>query len=88
MLERSVVDPQTRSDKPTMSREAVFDELREVERQVIEGERRLAACEARVVELKRSKQDATAAEAELERMRKDQRVLEHDRQRLLRRLQP
>jgi hypothetical protein len=71
-----------------MSREALSDELRNVERQVIEGERRLAVCEARIVELKRRKQDTTAAEAELDAMRKDQRALEQDRQRLLGHLQP
>ena len=71
-----------------MSREALFDELRQVERQVIDGERRLAEYEARILELKRSGQDTTAFEAELDLMRKEQRVLEHDRQRLLGRLQP
>ncbi|MDF0521954.1 hypothetical protein P0R31_32435 [Bradyrhizobium yuanmingense] len=55
---------------------------------MIEGERRMAACEARIVELKRSKQDTTEAEAELDAMRKDQRILEQDRQRLLGHLQP
>ena len=71
-----------------MPREALSDQLRDVERQVVEGERRLAACEARIVELKRSKQDTAKAEAELDAMRKHQRILERDRQRLLGHLQP
>jgi hypothetical protein len=71
-----------------MFRESISDQLRQVERQVIEGERRLAACEARIVELKRGGHDTTEAQAELEVMRKDQRALEQDRQRLLGHLQP
>lgn len=67
---------------------AIYDELRQVEREVVEGERRLAEQEALVVDLKRQNQDTTKAEAELEWMRQEQRRRDQDRQRLLSRLQP
>ncbi len=71
-----------------MYRDAISDELRQIERQVIVGERQLAELEARLVELKKQNKDITGAESELERLRCDQRLREHDRQRLLSRLQP
>ncbi|KYH01779.1 hypothetical protein [Bradyrhizobium sp. DOA1] len=71
-----------------MDQTALFDELRRIERDVVEGERRLAEQEAVVLDLKRNGQDTTKAEAELERMRQDQRSRDQDRQRLLSRLQP
>ena len=67
---------------------AIYDELRQVEREVVEGERRLAEQEALVVDLKRQNQDTTKAEAELEWMRQEQRRRDQDRQRLLSRLRP
>ena len=67
---------------------AICDELRQVERDVVEGERRLAEQEALVIELKRQDLDTAKAEAELERMREEQRRRDQDRQRLLSRLQP
>jgi hypothetical protein len=67
---------------------AIYDELRQIERDVVEGERRLAEQEALVIELKRQNQETAEAEAELERMRGDQRSRDQDRQRLLSRLQP
>ena len=67
---------------------AIYDELRQVEREVVEGERRLAEQEALVVDLKRQNQDTAKAEAELEWMRQEQRRRDQDRQRLLSRLQP
>ena len=60
---------------------AIYDELRQIERDVAEGERRLAEQEALVVEIKRQNQESAKAEAELERMRGDQRTRDHDRQR-------
>jgi len=39
-----------------MSKEALSDELRQVERQLIDGEQRLAEYEARILERKRSGQ--------------------------------
>ncbi|TFW56029.1 hypothetical protein CT676_37385 [Bradyrhizobium sp. MOS001] len=71
-----------------MYREPILDELRQVERQVVEGERRLAEQEALVVGLKRQKQDTSKAEDELERMRTDQRLLQQERLRLLAVQQP
>jgi hypothetical protein len=71
-----------------MYREAVSNQLRQVEREVVAGERRLAEEEARLFELKRSGEDTTAAEAELENLRSEQRRFEQDRQLLLSRLQP
>lgn len=73
---------------------AIYDELSQVERDVVEGERRLAAQEALVIELKRQNQETAKAESELakaeselERMRMEQRRRDQDRQRLLSRLQ-
>ncbi|WP_426611243.1 hypothetical protein [Bradyrhizobium sp. McL0616] len=57
-----------------MYRDAIGDELRQIERDVVEGERRLAKQEALTIELKRQKQDISKAEVELERMRSDQRL--------------
>ena len=71
-----------------MDQTALFDELRQIERDVVEGERRLAEQEALLRDLKRQGQDAAKAEAELDRMRQDQRSRDQDRQRLLSRLQP
>jgi hypothetical protein len=66
---------------------AIYDELRQIEHDVVEGERRLAEQEALVIELKRQNQETAKAEAELERMRGDQRSRDQDRQRLLSLLQ-
>ncbi len=71
-----------------MYRDAISDELRQIERQVIAGERQLAELEAHLVELRKQNQDTAGIEAELERLRRDQRLRELDRQRLLSRLQP
>lgn len=67
---------------------AIYDELRQIEREVVEGERRLADQEALVLQMKKQNEDTTKAEAELERMRAEQRRRDSDRQRLLSRLQP
>lgn len=67
---------------------AIYEELRQIEREVVDGERRLADQEALVVQMKKQNQDTTKAEAELERMRAEQRRRDNDRQRLLSRLQP
>ncbi|WP_453952406.1 hypothetical protein [Bradyrhizobium sp. USDA 377] len=71
-----------------MYKTAIYDELRQVERDVVEGERRLAEQEALIVEMKRQNEDTAKAEAELERMRAEQRCRDQDRQRLLSLLQP
>lgn len=71
-----------------MHKDPVLDELRQVERLVVAGERQLAEQEALVCGLKRQKQDTSKAEGELERMRTDQRQLQQERLRLLSGLQP
>ncbi|OKO73476.1 hypothetical protein [Bradyrhizobium sp. NAS96.2] len=71
-----------------MYKDAIMDELRQVELDVVEGERRLADLEAFLFELKRRKEDTTRAQAELEAMRKIQLDREQHRQRLLSLLHP
>ena len=71
-----------------MHRENIFDELRRLESEVVEGERRLAEQEALVVALKKRDVDRTEAEAVLEMMRRSQQQLDQDRQRLLSLLRP
>jgi hypothetical protein len=70
-----------------MINEALFDELRQLESDVVEAERRLAEQEALIVDLKRQHQNASGAQAELEIMRENQRRRQQDRQRLLSLLQ-
>jgi hypothetical protein len=71
-----------------MDRTAIYDELRQLERDAVEGERRLAEQEVLIVELKRQHQETAKAEAELDELRTEQRRRDQDRQRLLSRLQP
>ncbi|MBR0831422.1 hypothetical protein JQ596_38550 [Bradyrhizobium manausense] len=71
-----------------MQRDALYDELRRIERAVVDGEWKLAQQEAQIVELKRQHLDLNKAQGELERLRANQRQLEQDRQRLLSMLQP
>jgi hypothetical protein len=71
-----------------MDKNSISDELRQIERYVVEGERLLAEKEAHIVELKRQGQDTTSAEREYEMMRQNQRRWDQDRQRLLSLLQP
>jgi hypothetical protein len=68
--------------------DVLLDELRQVGRDVVEGERQLAEQEALLIALKRGNKDASKVEAVLARMREDQRLREQDRQRFLLRLQP
>jgi hypothetical protein len=63
--------------------EAVDDELRPIEGEVVQGERQLAEQEALLVALQRQKEDTSQVREELERMRAQQRAREHERQRLL-----
>ncbi|WP_456760659.1 hypothetical protein [Bradyrhizobium sp. USDA 4011] len=65
-----------------------MDELRQIELDMVEGERRLAELEARLVELKRSNEDTTKVRAEFDVMRKNQLDREQNRQRLLSLLHP
>ncbi len=71
-----------------MYNDTIMDELRQLERDVAEAERRLAEHEALIIELKRQHKDANSALAELEIMRDNQRQRQLDRQRLLSLLQP
>jgi hypothetical protein len=65
----------------------LLDELRQLERDVVACERRLAEQEALVVRIKQGKEDTSNAQAELEMMRDDQRRRQQERQRLLSLLQ-
>ena len=71
-----------------MYKDAIMDELRQIELDMVEGERRLAELEARLVELKRLNADTTKVRAELDVMRKNQLDREQNRQRLLSLLHP
>ncbi len=71
-----------------MRRDAILDELRQVESLVAEGERRLAEQEALLVALKQQNQDTRQAQAEWEMMRNYCRQHDEERQRLLSMLQP
>lgn len=71
-----------------MYKDAIMDELRQIELDMVEGERRLAELEARLVELKRLNEDTTKVRAELDVMRKNQLDREQNRQRLLALLHP
>lgn len=71
-----------------MYKDSIYDELRRVESDVVEGERRLAEQEALIVELKRQGLNTDKAEQELEMLRQNQRRCDQDRQRLLSLLQP
>ncbi|MCK1382676.1 hypothetical protein [Bradyrhizobium sp. 21] len=71
-----------------MNKDPIYDELRHIESDVVEGERRLAEQEALIVELKRQSLNTGNAEKELEMLRQNQRRCDQDRQRLLSLLQP
>ncbi len=70
-----------------MFKDAISDELRRLEYEVVQAEQQLAAQEALVLKLKRSHQDTGSAEEELEDMRDKQRQRQQERQRLLALLQ-
>ncbi len=71
-----------------MYKDAIMDELRQIELDVVEGERRLAELEALLINLKRLNEDTAKVHAELEVMRKNQLDREQNRQRLLSLLHP
>jgi hypothetical protein len=75
-------------ESEAMHRDALQDELRRLELDVVEGEHQLAEQEALVVTLKRQREDVSEAESLLEMMRLSQRRREQDRQRLLSLLHP
>jgi hypothetical protein len=66
-----------------MYKDAILDELRRVERDVVEGERQLADQEALMVALKRQNKDTSKASAEPHMIREAQQRREVERQRLL-----
>ena len=66
-----------------MHKDAIMDELMRIERDVVEGERRLAELEAQLVELKQLNEDTTSVQAEFRMLRNTQLGREQDRQRLL-----
>ena len=68
--------------------EAVYDELRRIEGEVVQVERQLAEQEALLVDLRRQNKDTGKVREELERMRTQQRERERDRQQLLSMLRP
>ena len=69
-------------------KDALLDELRQVERDIVEGERQLAKQERLVASLKAQNGDPGKAQAVLDMMRENQRRRDQDRQRLLSMLQP
>ena len=71
-----------------MHRDSLFDELRRIEYEVVEGERLLAAQEAQLISLKKNNEDLSEALAVLEAMREAQQCRQQDRRRLLQMLQP
>jgi hypothetical protein len=71
-----------------MYKDAIADELRQIELDVVEGERRLAELEALLIELKRLNEDTTKVQAELVVARKNLLDREQSRQRLLSLLHP
>ena len=71
-----------------MYKDAITDELRQIELDVVEGERRLAELEALLIELKRLNEDTTKVQAELVVARKNLLDREQSRQRLLSLLHP
>lgn len=75
------------TDGAEMENDPLLDELRQLERDVVAGEGRLAELEALVANMKRQKVDTGKAEAELQAMRENQRLRQQDRQRILSLLQ-
>nr|QIG97905.1 hypothetical protein G6P99_40410 [Bradyrhizobium sp. 6(2017)] len=71
-----------------MYKDAIMDELRQIELDVVDGERRLAELEALLIELKQLNEDTTKVQAEFEVTRKNQLDREQSRQRLLSLLHP
>jgi uncharacterized protein (DUF3084 family) len=71
-----------------MYKDAITDELRQIELDVVEGERLLAELEALLIELKRLTEDTTKVQAELVVARKNLLDREQSRQRLLSLLHP
>jgi len=71
-----------------MHKDAIMDELRQIELDVVEREKQLADIEALLIELKRLNEDTTRVQAEVDLMRKIQLERDQSRQRLLSLLHP
>ena len=71
-----------------MHKDAIIDELRQIEFDVVENEKRLAELEALLIEMKRLNEDTTRVQAELALMRRNQLDRDQSRQRLLSLLHP
>jgi hypothetical protein len=76
------------AENDAMHRDALLDELRRIEHDVVESERRVAELEAQLVALKRKDGDLSEVRAALETQRQHQQRCEQDRQRLLSLLHP
>ena len=70
-----------------MDKTSIYDDLRRIESDLVEWERRLAEQERLIVGLKQQNQDPTKAESELEMMLQNRRQQAEDRLRLLSLLQ-
>ena len=70
------------------SSEAIYDDLRRIEGEVVQGERQLAEQEGLLVALQRQNEDTSEVLEELEMMRTHQREREQQRQHLLSLLRP
>ncbi|MBR0868993.1 hypothetical protein JQ633_01380 [Bradyrhizobium tropiciagri] len=71
-----------------MHRDAIMDELRRIELDVVEGEKQLAEYEGLLVELRRTSEDTRRFETTLEVLQEHQSYRERRRQQLLSMLQP
>jgi hypothetical protein len=70
-----------------MNRDTIFDELRRLEGEIVEAERRLAKQEALLLKLKRKGEDVSGVSDALNLMREQQQSRQQDRLRLLSHLQ-
>ena len=70
-----------------MNRDGLLDELRRVEHEVVEAERRLADQESLLIEIRRGHEPTGTAEAQLKMMREQQHKRQQERLRLLSLLQ-
>ena len=66
----------------------LFDELRQIEQDVVRGEQQLAEQEDLLVSLKIQNKDTAQVEAFLDELRSRQKALQEDRSRVLSMMQP
>ena len=65
------------------NKDHLFDELRRVEQDVVQGERKLAKHEEALLSLRKQNRDTVQVEALLDELRSRQRALQQDRARIL-----